>query len=154
MKAIHNSNINRNTPYIYELNNGDALIIHEEDINTYILMEGIMLLQKQFTNQEIITTHILNAGNIIKTEFNPSYRKNYFYKIEAISKAYISSFSNKYKQFFFEQVFQYKNKDDLYNSYNTTEILIHKNMKNRFIHAIMVFGELFGKSNCQRIIRF
>lgn len=152
MQLINKVSKRSNRPYIYELNHGDSLIIHNEDTNIYIILEGIMLLQKQFTNDEILTTHILNSGNIINTEFKQSSKKNYFYKIEAISKTYISSLSHNYKNIFFEKVFYYKNKDDLYKSQNITEILIHKNVKHRFIHLIILLGELFGTSDYQKII--
>lgn len=152
MQLIDKISKKHNIPYIYALNHGDALIIHAENTNVYIILEGIMLLQKQFTNNEIVTTHILYSGNMINAEFKPSYKTNYFYKIEAISKTYIGSLSLSHKNTFFKQVVYYKNKDDLYKSHNTTEILIHKNVKHRFIHLIFLLGELFGKTYYKKII--
>jgi len=138
--------------YIYELNHEDSLIVHKEDDSTYIILEGIMILQKQFTNKEIVTTHILTSGNIINTHFKESYKQNYYYSIIALCKTYVSSLPKNHRNTFCEQVFYYKNGNKLNEYYDLAEILIHKNVKDRFIHLIMFLGELFGKHDRTNII--
>lgn len=131
--------------YTYKLKQRDKLIIHKNNTNTYIAIEGVLVVHKVFSNEERYAICILSAGDIAITPFNTSVAANHFYEIEALSRSYILSYYNtstKYLQPFASM--RYNN--SILNYHDIIEILAHKNTKQRIIHLFLILSELFGES--------
>jgi CRP-like cAMP-binding protein len=136
---------------IYKLNIEDSLIIHiNNNLNLYLIIEGALIISKVFTNQEVLTLGILTSQDIVAIHFDHLSLPNYFYQVQAISETYIISINNNHIKFFQEMIgLQYK---ETWTKYQTMiEVLAHKNMKNRFIHLLLVLSETFGITNNKQI---
>nr|YP_009313592.1 Global nitrogen transcriptional regulator [Galaxaura rugosa]SCW21846.1 Global nitrogen transcriptional regulator [Galaxaura rugosa] len=140
IKSLNYSNI---IAYTYKLSIGDSLIIHQNNHNTYFILEGISVITKVFTNQEKFSTYIANNKQILYTPFS-KHTSNYFYQIEAISTVYILSFkSNKVE--LFKNLIDYQYDKILVSYYYMIELLIHKNIRQRLIHLLINLSEILGE---------
>ena len=139
---------------IYKLNSGDS-IIHSNDINNnknIIILHGTLNITQVFTNHEILPIVILHKNNIIDNNYNfINYNYKSYYKIIAIEKTYIVSFSSiKFKN---NHNINTKFFNDLINAYQMTlnkhenmrKILTHKYTKLRVIQLIIFLCIEFGK---------
>ena len=136
---------------IYKLNIEDSLIIHiNSNTNLYLILEGALIISKVFTNQEILTLGILTSQDIVSIYFDDISLPNYFYQVQAISETYIVSININHAKFFQEMIgIQYKK---TWIKYQTMiEILVHKNIKNRLVHLLLVLSETFGITNSKQI---
>jgi CRP-like cAMP-binding protein len=136
---------------IYKLKIEDSLIIHtDNNTNIYLILEGALIINKVFTNQETLSLGIFTSQDIISTYFGNTLLPNYFYQIQALSETYIISISNDQAKVFKEIIgMQYKRTWIKYQ--NMIEILAHKNIKNRFIHLLLTLSEIFGITCDQQI---
>lgn len=137
--------------YIYKLKAGDSIIIHKDDSQLYVILVGVMSLYKIFNNKEVCPLSILCNRNIILPIFESNYNINYYYRIEALSTTYIISLCQK-KFYPFELVLTSKYKDLVSNNYSLTEILIHKNIKYRLAHLLLLLSENFGIIKYNQVI--
>lgn len=149
MQWINNFTAYRIPFYIYKLKDKDCLIYTDNDKlnHTIIILNGILLILKIFTNGEKLCIAILSKNNIINIKTNNLKIKPYYYQAIALEKTWIMSFKSNYiyttspiiiKNFFQSYsltVYQYE---------IINQILIHKEAKNRMIQAIIYLGENFG----------
>nr|YP_009313388.1 Global nitrogen transcriptional regulator [Dichotomaria marginata]SCW21642.1 Global nitrogen transcriptional regulator [Dichotomaria marginata] len=129
--------------YTYKLNTEDKLIVHRETYSTYIIIEGIVVISKIFTNKEKFSICIIDQYQIINTPFNKENQVNYFYQIQALTTTYLLSFPNKEIQKI-KNIIPNENKQIL-SYYHMIEILIHKNIRQRLIHLLINLSEFFGQ---------
>nr|QHO64087.1 Global nitrogen transcriptional regulator [Lympha mucosa] len=135
--------------HIYKLKIEDSLIIHtDNNTNIYLILEGALIINKVFTNKEILGLGIFTSQDIISTYFDNTLLPNYFYRIQALSETYIISINNNQAKFF-KEIIQYQKTWLKYQ--NMIEILAHKNLKNRFIHLLLTLSETFGITDNQHI---
>jgi hypothetical protein len=134
-----------NTTYSYKLKAGDSLVIHRGTTNTYIILEGSLIMNRIFTNKEIFTTSLITTGNVVITFFDSLHATNYFYQVEAISTTYLISFNN------LEHTITSKYINIVFNYYSIAEILIHKSVKHRLIHLLLILSHMFGKQQQEHI---
>lgn len=125
--------------YVYKMKPNDSLILHKESYNIYSVIEGVLIIHKCFSNEEMFATSIIGANGIIAPSFPASSTNNYFYIIEALSISYIINNTRKYMD----------NINHIYNQsnivyYSMEEILIHKTVKNRLIHVLLKLSEICG----------
>lgn len=125
--------------YVYKMKPNDSLILHKESYNIYSVIEGVLIIHKCFSNEEMFTTSIIGANGIIAPSFPASSTNNYFYIIEALSISYIINNTRTYID----------NINHIYNQsnivyYSMEEILIHKTVKNRLIHVLLKLSEMCG----------
>jgi CRP-like cAMP-binding protein len=151
MSLLHLLNQKNILTLTYNLKAGDAVIIHSSNnFNIYLILEGALVLSKVFTNKEIISFSILESQDIIITSFKELSRSNYFYKIEALADTYLLSFNHQSIQQY-EKIIAIQNyKTSLKNIY-MTEILAHRNTRDRLIHLLLILSELFGIVNKNHI---
>nr|YP_009315025.1 Global nitrogen transcriptional regulator [Scinaia undulata]SCW23480.1 Global nitrogen transcriptional regulator [Scinaia undulata] len=130
--------------YTYKLKQRDKLIIHQNNINTYIIIEGVLVVHKVFSNQERYAICILSAGDIATTPFGFAVATNYFYEIESLSTSYILSCCTASAQSL-KPLISMKYSSNTLNHHDIIEILAHKNTKRRIIHVFLILSELFGE---------
>lgn len=126
--------------YVYKMKPNDSLILHRESNNVYYVIEGILMIHKCFSNEEIFTTSIIGANGIIAPDFPPSSTNNYFYIIEALSISYLI---NNIRP---NIIYQNSNINNTANIvyHSMEEVLIHKTVKNRLIHVLLKLSEICG----------
>lgn len=130
--------INQKFCHLYKLKIGDSLIIHRENNrNLYLILEGVIVLSKVFTNKEILSIGIFSWQDVIMTNFDNLSSPNYFYKIQAICSTYIISVDRKNINFT-QQIINMKSKQTNIKYQNMIEILAHKNIKNRFLQLLLI----------------
>jgi len=127
-------------PYVYKMQPNDSLILHKESYNIYSVIEGVLIIHKCFSNEEMFTTSIIGANGIIAPSFPASSTNNYFYIIEALSISYIINNTRKYMERNISYIYNQSNM--VY--YSMEEILIHKTVKNRLIHLLLKLSEMCG----------
>nr|YP_009628789.1 global nitrogen transcriptional regulator [Balbiania investiens]QBX88572.1 global nitrogen transcriptional regulator [Balbiania investiens] len=131
----------------YTLKAGDAVIIHSSNnFNIYLILEGALILSKVFTNREIISFSILKSQDIVITSFKDLSRSNFFYKVEALADTYLLSFNHQSIQPY-EKIIAIQNYQTSLRYTYMTEILAHRNTKDRLIHLLLILSELFGVVN-------
>lgn len=126
--------------YIYKMKPNDSLILHKESYNIYSVIEGVLIIHKCFSNEEIFTTSIIGTNGIIAPNFPASSINNYFYIIEALSVSYI--INNNRRRIQHNNSYIYNKSNIVY--YSMEEILIHKTVKNRLIHLLLKLSEMCG----------
>lgn len=132
--------------YLYKLNIKDAIVLHAENKgNIFVVLEGELLLSKVFSNNEKIGLNILSKHDVIQLDLSCFYNCNHYYQMEALSTAYILSLSklvlNRTCLFYFYK-YQYKT---VIKSLYILEIVIHRKVKTRLIHLLLVIAQLFGQ---------
>nr|YP_009314614.1 Global nitrogen transcriptional regulator [Liagoropsis maxima]SCW22868.1 Global nitrogen transcriptional regulator [Liagoropsis maxima] len=147
-QSISNSKI---VPYIYKLKRGDSLIIHHDNNNIYLVVEGILILHKKFTNGEKFSTCIAYEGKLIQPFIPISTSCNYFYELESISMTYILSISGKDNSSL-HTISKFPLKYNLVENYHLLDILIHRNIKQRIIQFFLILCELIGKNHHKYIL--
>ena len=134
--------------YVYKMKPNDSLILHRESSNAYSVIEGILIIHKCFSNNEIFTTSIIGTNGVIAPDFPPSSTNNYFYIIEALSISYLI---NKTRQ---NMIYQSSNINNVANMvyHSMEEVLIHKTVKNRLIHVLLKLSEICGVECGNKIV--
>jgi len=143
---------NSNIPYrIYKIKKNDLIIINKHFIisNSIIILYGTMFFCKVFNNQELFPIAILNTNNIIYLK-SLHIDNECYYKLIALDKTYILSFSCSYlinkkkmnKELLICIINAYQNTFIKYELINS--ILSHKYIKLRLVHLILVFSLEFG----------
>jgi CRP-like cAMP-binding protein len=147
MPLLHLLNQKNILTLTYNLKAGDAVIIHSShNFNIYLILEGALVLSKVFTNKEIISFSILKSQDLIITSFKELSRSNYFYKVEALADTYLLSFNRQSIQRY-ESIIATQNYQTSLKNIYMTEILAHRNTRNRLIHLLLILSELFGIVN-------
>nr|UAT97797.1 global nitrogen transcriptional regulator [Ahnfeltia fastigiata] len=137
---------------IYKLNKGDAIISRPDYDNSklLIILDGYIYLMKVFTNKETLSIGILNTNSIIDIKFILSKNKHYYYKALAISSTFIISFE--IKNILNLKTLEKRLIEDVLKSYILTiakyeimtNILAHKDIKNRLIQLLLILCEECG----------
>nr|YP_010873262.1 Global nitrogen transcriptional regulator [Nemalion vermiculare]WGV34382.1 Global nitrogen transcriptional regulator [Nemalion vermiculare] len=131
-------------PSIYKLEQGDRIVIHKhDDNNIYLVIEGVLLVYKTFTNGTSICLSIIHRGKIINPLFQKHDKHIYFYSIESISVAYILSLKNNNTKLL--NTLQVKSGRVLLYQQNLLEVSIHKNVKQKLIHLFLMLCEILGE---------
>jgi len=129
---------------VYKMRPNDSLIVHQEDSKIYTIIEGTLIVSKCFSNREVFTTDILNIGENIFPKFERTIENNYLYMVQAISTTYILSFSKNTKEvqqkYIARNYFSHKK----YLGYKIEEILVHKTIKQRLIHLLLILSQISG----------
>nr|YP_009313796.1 Global nitrogen transcriptional regulator [Helminthocladia australis]SCW22050.1 Global nitrogen transcriptional regulator [Helminthocladia australis] len=133
------------TPCMYKLHPGDSLIIHPEDNNIYIIIQGLLIIHQTFSNGTKISKCIIKNGYFINQLFQSRQIHNYFYIVEATNISYVLTISH--KDVFNVQKVLILHKNQLLSSRNVLDVLIHKNIKERIVHLILMLSELAGRSS-------
>jgi CRP-like cAMP-binding protein len=143
--------INQKFCHLYKLNIGDSLIIHRENNkNLYLILEGVIVLSKAFTNKEILSMGIFSWQDVIMTNFGKLSSPNYFYKIQAICSTYLISVDRK-NITFTQKIIHIKSKQTSIKYQNMIEILAHKNIKNRFVQLLLTLCDTCSTINKNHI---
>nr|UEQ12010.1 global nitrogen transcriptional regulator [Kumanoa mahlacensis] len=143
--------INQKFCHLYKLNIGDSLIIHRENNkNLYLILEGVIVLSKAFTNKEILSMGIFSWQDVIMTNFGKLSSPNYFYKIQAICSTYLISVNRK-NITFTQKIIHIKSKQTSIKYQNMIEILAHKNIKNRFVQLLLTLCDTCSTINKNHI---
>nr|YP_009297848.1 global nitrogen transcriptional regulator [Kumanoa americana]AOM67582.1 global nitrogen transcriptional regulator [Kumanoa americana] len=130
--------------HVYKLSIGDSLIVHKENNrNLYLILEGVIVLSKVFTNEEILSIGIFSWQDIIITNFDNLSSPNYFYKVQAICSTYIISINRK-NVTYTQKIIHMKSKQTSIKYQNMIEILAHKNIKHRFIQLLLTLCNICG----------
>lgn len=136
--------------YSYQLQVGDAIVIHpDNNYNSYFLIKGSLLMSKTFSNKEIVGLNILSKSTVINLQYEDSCKSNYYYKLEALVTTYILSFP-KYSQIesYLVTIYHLHAVDQ---SFNLLEVFIHRKVKSRLVHLLLVISQLFGLISQQYI---
>lgn len=138
--------------YVYKMKPNDYLILYHGDNKVYSVIEGTLIIYKCFSNNEMFTTNIVGVGGIISPCFYSSPTNNYFYMIEAISISYIIGLSYK-KNNEKNLCYAYHRPSYIspYSYYNIGEILIHKTVKHRLIHLLLVLSQMCGVKHGHKV---
>lgn len=138
--------------YVFKMNPNDALIIYKENNHAYYILEGILIIHKCFSNKEIFTVSILVMNSVINLQFPKSFNNNYFYTIEAITTSYIIKLIRINTA---KQNFQYTNINSRFKIiptfYNTSEILIHRTVKQRLTYFLLQLSKICGIENGHKV---
>nr|QCI06368.1 global nitrogen transcriptional regulator [Dictyurus purpurascens] len=151
---------NANIPYyIYKLSKNDSLILNSKlnKDQSFIILNGIIFIIKIFKNKQIFPVIILNKNSIVNLQYN-HINSNYYYKLVALKKAYILSFS--YKNLKSTKKINTEMLYDIISGYHMTlkkyelinNILVHKLAKNRIIKLILFLSLEFGNIYNKEII--
>nr|YP_009397325.1 global nitrogen transcriptional regulator [Thuretia quercifolia]ARW66511.1 global nitrogen transcriptional regulator [Thuretia quercifolia] len=159
MKWLNNFSSANITYYIYKLNKNDFFILDPKisKDQSFIILNGIILIIKVFSNKKYFPLIILNTNNIISLEYF-STNSNYYYKLIALDKTYILSFSikdlkgnNKIKPEIFHSIIDgYHITLTKYEIMNS--ILVHKLAKHRIIQLILFLSFEFGTISNKKIL--
>ena len=160
MRWIHNFTNQKIPFYIYKLNHKDSLIYtNNNQLNqTIIILHGILLILKVFTNGEILSVAILRENNIINIKKDTKEVKHYYYKAIALEETWLISIKSNYLYL----LSPIMTKNVIKSYYNTlhqyelmNQILVHKEAKYRMIQLIVYLSEQFGyRYNNYIYIRF
>lgn len=146
---IHNLAADRIPFYTYRMKVNDCLIYtrHNKINQTIIILHGILIILKVFTNGEKICIAILSKNNLINLNQLGRWNKKYYYQAIAIEESWIICFKSNY-------LYQTSSINiKLYvQAYNATiwqqeimnQILIHKEIRFRLIQLIIYLSEEFG----------
>nr|YP_009394013.1 global nitrogen transcriptional regulator [Polysiphonia sertularioides]ARW62575.1 global nitrogen transcriptional regulator [Polysiphonia sertularioides] len=141
-------------PYrIYKLKEEDSIVLKSKSNNNIaIILEGIILLVKNFHNKESLPIAVLGGNHIIEqTKTNRSY-----YQIIALKETYIiittKSFlySNKIKKHYLICILDYYRKT-LTEYEKTIEIINQKNIKKRIVLLMLSLFLKFGVFNKSKL---
>lgn len=146
---INNFTANKIPFYTYKMIANDCLIYTDNNQvkKTIIILYGIILILKVFTNGESICIAILSKNNLINLDSCKKYNKRYYFQAIAIEESWVLSFQSNY-------IYKTspKNINMFFKAYNITmkqqavmnEILIHRETKFRLIQLIIYLSEEFG----------
>nr|YP_009315838.1 Global nitrogen transcriptional regulator [Trichogloeopsis pedicellata]SCW24496.1 Global nitrogen transcriptional regulator [Trichogloeopsis pedicellata] len=153
MPLDHNIIPNNTSTHIYKLNPGDMLMIYPDNNNIYVVVDGILVTHKLFSNTEKFSTGIIYSGSLIENMFQHSKTYNYCYELETLSVCYILSISNYTFSNLSQKSYTIKSNHH-HSSYriNLVDLWVHKNIKNRIVQLIMILCEVAGK-HCQHYTR-
>nr|YP_010988222.1 global nitrogen transcriptional regulator [Rhodochorton tenue]WOK79418.1 global nitrogen transcriptional regulator [Rhodochorton tenue] len=138
--------------YIYKMKPNDYLILYHGDNKVYSVIEGTLIVNKCFSNNEMFTTNIVSVGGIISPCFYSLPTNNYFYMIEAISISYIIGLS--YKKNSEKNLCYVYNRSSYispYSYHDIEEVLIHKTVKHRLIHLLLVLSQMCGVKHGNKV---
>nr|YP_009312976.1 Global nitrogen transcriptional regulator [Helminthora furcellata]SCW21230.1 Global nitrogen transcriptional regulator [Helminthora furcellata]SCW24090.1 Global nitrogen transcriptional regulator [Helminthora furcellata] len=137
-------------PSTYKLEPGDTLMIYPDDNNIYIIIEGILIINKLFSNNEKFSSDIIYKGHIIRDLFQKRNIYNYCNEITPLSTTYIMSISdrspNLYKEFH-----KVSYVDTTVSKMSLLSLWTHKNIKHRIIHLLLILYEINGQSYRQSL---
>nr|YP_009313999.1 Global nitrogen transcriptional regulator [Hommersandiophycus borowitzkae]SCW22253.1 Global nitrogen transcriptional regulator [Hommersandiophycus borowitzkae] len=149
MQLINLPMQNQSSKYIYKLEPGDRLMIYPSNDNIYVIIDGILIINKLFSNQEKFSTDLIYTGYIIYNLFQTHKISNYCYEVEPLSTSYIISIDYKKNN----DIYQYS--QVLYNTahhghallshINLLDLWVHKNIKHRIIHLVLALCEIAGQ---------
>lgn len=94
MKWINNFSKTRISYYIYKLNTNDSILYlnNSKQAQCIVILEGILCIFKIFNNKKIFFLGIISKDHILNlTSFNKYL--NHYYKVIALNKTYVMSFS-------------------------------------------------------------
>nr|YP_009397113.1 global nitrogen transcriptional regulator [Spyridia filamentosa]ARW66299.1 global nitrogen transcriptional regulator [Spyridia filamentosa] len=157
MQWINNFFDNKIPFYIYQLNQGDAIIYTSKNSNKIIILSGVIYIMQIFTNQEKLPLAILSNNHIIHLDHKMPKNK-YYYEITAIKRTYLISFKSEYK--YGHKKLLNSLMQPLVESYKMTlnahikmqQILIHKYIQYRFLQLIIFLCKEFGYINKEEVI--
>nr|YP_009313180.1 Global nitrogen transcriptional regulator [Dermonema virens]SCW21434.1 Global nitrogen transcriptional regulator [Dermonema virens] len=135
---------------MYKLNPGDSLVIYPKDSNTYIVIQGLLVINQEFSNGKKFSRYMINNGYFIQKLFKYQKFYNYFYTIDAINMSYILTISGDSKSFN-ERLISLEGNHCIH-SRNMLDIHIHKNTQNKVIHLLLMLSELTGQSSSNYIL--
>jgi Crp-like helix-turn-helix domain len=130
--------------YVYKMRPNDSLILHIEDKRIYIIIEGLLIVNKCFSNREIFTIGIISIGDTILPRLGGASNHNYFYRIEAIATSYIISLDKNKHNISYKYIHQKYYFIDQYLDFKVEEILVHKTIKHRLIHLLLILSQICG----------
>nr|QCI07771.1 global nitrogen transcriptional regulator [Pleonosporium borreri] len=133
--------------YIYEIKTGDSIIFNRNYYQKtfFIILDGLVLLSKHFTNTHSLSIAILSNHHIIfNTQKNITI--NYYYKVLALKNTYLISLNKneiyKHKKLIINIINSYELTLDKYSSMN--DILANKLVKYRLLQLLFFLSKEFG----------
>jgi len=139
--------------YIYKIRKGDSFIKTNITKNHYIIiiLQGILCMYHILNSKEIICHNIVYTNHIIH---HHKYNSEYNYKYTSLSTSYIIVLP------MIKKYMNYKIFYKLLHNFNSTisqsiymnRIFLHKNIKFRLIHMIIILSIKFGIIDKQKII--
>nr|YP_009315432.1 Global nitrogen transcriptional regulator [Yamadaella caenomyce]SCW23887.1 Global nitrogen transcriptional regulator [Yamadaella caenomyce] len=140
--------INQDQSNIYRLNTGDIMINYQTTYNRYVVVEGVLIMYKCFTNGEKFCVGIIGKGYTMFPKKERHQQYYYIYQLEALKLTYILSMSEKksYSYLCTNQQYKYY--------YNVVDIIIHKTMRQRIVQLLLTLCELTGvpKQSCKYML--
>nr|YP_009314203.1 Global nitrogen transcriptional regulator [Izziella formosana]SCW22457.1 Global nitrogen transcriptional regulator [Izziella formosana] len=140
---MDNYQIDQVKPSIYKLKPGDLLVIYPNDHNLYVVVQGLMVVNKLFSNGEKFSLDLIQTGYVIKKMFKPKTRYNYCYEITPLELTYIINISGTEK-YLSQQYYRHYFSDDTHSRISFTGLYAQKNIKNRIIHLLLLLSEVTG----------
>nr|SCW23069.1 Global nitrogen transcriptional regulator [Nemalion sp. H.1444] len=140
-------------PWMYKLEQNDKVIMHKSNKhNVYLVIEGVLLMYKNFTNGTSICLSIIHRGEIIDPLFQQCDQHIYFYSIESISVAYILSLNNQSTKLL--DALRVKSGRILLYQQSLLEVSIHKNVKQKLVQLFFMLCEMSGEYHNDHITVF
>nr|YP_009314819.1 Global nitrogen transcriptional regulator [Neoizziella asiatica]SCW23274.1 Global nitrogen transcriptional regulator [Neoizziella asiatica] len=134
-------------PSIHQLQPGDLLMIYSNDHNIYIIIQGVIIINKLFSNNERFSSDLVCTGHIIQDIFQQGKYYNYCYELTPIVNTYIISIPSTSKNLYKSIITAYHTRTKQQSSeVNLLSIWIHKSIRNRIIHLLLLLCEVTGRS--------
>ncbi len=140
-------------PSIHKLKPGDLLMIYDNDHNIYIIIQGIVIVNKLFSNNERFSSDLIYTGHLIQDIFKQDKSYNYCYELSPIIKTYIISIPDTSNYLDRSTIHSYYiNINNRPSRINLLDIWVHKKIHNRIIHLLLLLCEVTGRSYQNSII--
>nr|YP_009315229.1 Global nitrogen transcriptional regulator [Titanophycus setchellii]SCW23684.1 Global nitrogen transcriptional regulator [Titanophycus setchellii] len=126
-------------------------MLYPDDHNIYIIIQGIMIQNKLFSNHEKFSSDLIYTGHIIQEIFQKGRSYNYCYEFTPLVNSYIISIPHQLNHLYRHHIQTYCNIHKS-SQINLLSLWIHKNIRNRILHLFLLLCEITGRSYNKSLI--